>query len=40
MLEIDWQEVKKPSETEGIIFLLYKNGQILVEDVVKRDSGY
>ncbi len=32
-------EIKKPGETEGVIFLLYKDGKFLVEEVTRARSG-
>ncbi len=33
-------EIKRPSEIEGVIFLLYKDGKFLIEKRVKRNSGF
>ena len=33
-------EIKRPSEIEGVIFLLYKDGRFLIEKRVKEGSGF
>ena len=40
MLQPERGEIKRPGETEGVIFLLYKNGKFLVEEVVRPDSEF
>jgi len=33
------REIKTPSEVQGVIFLVYKDGKFLVEEVTRKDSG-
>lgn len=40
MLQPERGEIKKPGETEGVIFLLYKDGKFLVEEVTRVESGF
>ena len=40
MLQPERGKIKRPGEAEGVIFLLYKNGKFLVEEVVRPDSGF
>lgn len=40
MLQPERGEIKKPGDAEGVIFLLYKNGKFLVEEVTRKGSGF
>jgi len=40
MIQPERNEIKRPTETEGVIFLLYKGGRVLVEGRLKKGSGF
>jgi len=40
MLQVEAREIRTPGETQGVIFLVYKNGKFLVEQVARKESGF
>jgi len=40
MLQPERHEIKRPGETEAVIFLVHKGGRFLVEERTKEGSGY
>ncbi|MFZ5932562.1 MAG: NUDIX hydrolase [Patescibacteria group bacterium] len=40
MTKVGAREVRTPAEAQGVMFLVYKNGRFLVEEVTREASGF